>query len=125
VKGQTGTIILNVEGVDLKKGGLLSAGVFNEPNFLDVGKEVMGLEVMITSDKMQLRLTDVPAGTYGVAILQDVDKNKALTTNFIGIPKEPIGFSNNPRIRFGPPSFEDAKFNVEKDKQTTLTITLR
>jgi len=51
--------------------------------------------------------------------------NKELTTNFIGIPKEPIGFSNNARIKFGPPSFEEAKFNVEKDKQTVLTITLR
>jgi len=63
VRGQTGTVVINVEGVDLKKGGILSAGVFNEPNFPNVGKQVMVLEVTVTSVKMQLTLTDVPSGT--------------------------------------------------------------
>jgi len=33
-----------------------------------------------------------------------------LDTNFLGIPKEPYGFSNNPSTLFGPPSFKKASF---------------
>jgi len=44
-----------------------------------------------------------------------------LCTNFLGIPNEEYGFSNNARGRGGPASWEDAKFlfNLLKD---TLNI---
>jgi Uncharacterized protein conserved in bacteria (DUF2141) len=31
----------------------------------------------------------------------------------LGIPLEPYGFSNNVRITFGPPKWEEAKFTVK------------
>jgi uncharacterized protein (DUF2141 family) len=39
--------------------------------------------------------------------------NSKLDTNFIGMPKEGVGTSNNPRTRFGPPSFENAVFELD------------
>ena len=42
-----------------------------------------------------LQICDVPAGTYAVAVYQDVNDNGKLDSNFIRIPKEPYGFSNN------------------------------
>ena len=67
----------------------------------------------------------IPEGTYAVAVFQDIDRNKDLKTNFIGLPQEPIGFSNDARIRFGPPSFNDAQFKIERDKNIVLKIVLR
>jgi Short-chain dehydrogenases of various substrate specificities len=107
---QNGVVILQVEGIDLKKGGELSAGIFKEENFPKVGKQLLGTEVAVTGSKMEIRISNVPAGWYGVAVFQDIDKNKNLKTNFIGLPQEPIGFSNDARIKFGPPDFEDARF---------------
>ena len=54
----------------------------------------------------------LPAGEYALSIFQDVNDNGKLERNFIGIPKEPAGLSNNLRPRFGPPRFKDAKFAV-------------
>ena len=50
---------------------------------------------------------DVPPGKYAVSVYQDLNENNRLDQNFLGIPKEPIGFGNNYKP-FGKPSFEPA-----------------
>lgn len=121
----TGSVLLQVEGINLKKGGNLSAGVFLKDNFPTPHKQRKGADVAITGATQNILLTEVPEGTYGAAVFQDINKNGELETNFVGLPKEPIGFSNDARINFGPPSWTDAKFNVVAGKQTTLRIILR
>jgi uncharacterized protein (DUF2141 family) len=54
----------------------------------------------------------LPPGQYAFTVFQDVDANGQLARNFIGIPKEPSGLSNNLRPRFGPPKFKDALVTV-------------
>jgi uncharacterized protein (DUF2141 family) len=44
-----------------------------------------------------------------VGVLHDEDGDKRMATGLFGIPKEGFGVSNNPRILFGPPRFEDAR----------------
>jgi uncharacterized protein (DUF2141 family) len=122
---QTGSIKLQVEGIDVKRGGELSAGIFKDGNFPKVGKQMKGMEVLVTASRMQLTFTNITVGEYAVVVFQDVDKNKDLKTNFIGFPQEPIGFSNDARIKMGPPDFNDAKVRVEKDKELILKIILR
>ena len=55
---------------------------------------------------------DVPYGTYAVKIFHDENKNGDLDTNFVGYPKESFGFSNDAMGKFGPPTFEQAAFEV-------------
>lgn len=62
---------------------------------------------------------DIPPGRYAVAVVHDLDENGELTTNFMGIPKEPVGVSNNAKGRFGPPSFEAAVFEVIDGENVT------
>ncbi len=57
---------------------------------------------------------NVPYGTYAVSVMHDENRNGKLDSNFIGIPKEGVGASNNPRSKFGPPSFEDASFQLDR-----------
>src|SRR5579872_1146857 len=105
---QDGKIIIRVEGVDLNKGGELSVGFFDRENFPKVGKQIFGATKEVSNTIMEIVFEKVPIGKYGIAVFQDFDRNKQLKTNFIGLPTEPIGFSNDAKIRFGPPSFEDA-----------------
>lgn len=67
---------------------------------------------------------DVPPGTWAVLSYQDVNDNGELDRNVIGIPKENYGFSRDARGRFGPPSFEDAAFEV-REENATSTVKLR
>ena len=64
----------------------------------------------------------LPAGTYSVSAIWDEDGDGELDTGFLGIPSEPVGFSNNPTSRFGPPSFRKSSF--ELDKNTAINIKL-
>ena len=51
----------------------------------------------------------------------DLNKNGKLDTNFIGIPKEEFGNSNNIQPNFGPPKFEDMIFKIENDMLLKMT----
>ena len=122
---QTGSIEVIVTSIDLDKGGEISAGIFEEVNFPEVGKQMVSIEKSVQATSMTFLFSNVPTGDYALAIFQDVNQDKDLETNFIGLPLEPIGFSNNVRIRFGPPSFDSAKVQVEPGQKTQLTVQLR
>ncbi|CAG5007275.1 hypothetical protein DYBT9275_04010 [Dyadobacter sp. CECT 9275] len=62
-------------------------------------------------DQMQVKI-ELEPGKYALAVYHDLNGNNELDKNFIGIPKEPYGFSNNFRPRFSPPKFEDCAFDV-------------
>lgn len=75
-------------------------------------KHYMIGEEKVTGTMVTLLFDNLPAGDYAFSIFQDVNDNEELDTNMFGIPREPWGFSNNARGRFGPPDFEAAKFSV-------------
>jgi len=118
-------VIIEVKGISLAKGGELSAGLFLEANFPKPGKQLIGTAVRVNANEMSIIFKDVPPGKYGVVAFQDIDANKELKKNLLGFPKEPIGFSNDARIKMGPPSFSDAAIQVEAGKTITVQITLR
>ncbi len=122
---QTGTVILNIQNIEASKGGEISAGIFKRENFPRVGKQFIGIEKEVIASETQVVFTNVPVGLYAIVVFQDTDMNKDLKTNFVGYPKEPIGFSNDAKIKFGPPSFDDAKVSVEADKKLILVIKLQ
>jgi len=51
-------------------------------------------------------------GAYGITVFHDENKNGKMDKNFLGIPQEPYGFSNNMRVVFRPPSWDKSKFVV-------------
>ncbi|WP_052732672.1 DUF2141 domain-containing protein [Hymenobacter terrenus] len=57
---------------------------------------------------------ELPKGEWAVVITQDLNNNEKLDTNFIGIPTEPYGFSNNIRPTMAAPKFDECKFLVDK-----------
>lgn len=59
-----------------------------------------------------LRLTAPAAGRYAVRLFQDMDGDGQLNRNLLGLPAEPVGFSNNAPMAFGPPSFAAAAFDL-------------
>ena len=67
--------------------------------------------------------TDLPPGTYAVSVYEDLNGNHKLDHNLFGIPREPVGASNNPPARIGPPRFNECSFHVGATAQT-ITITL-
>jgi hypothetical protein len=90
--------------------------VFSKPSgFPDQVKQaVRSISLPSKNGKASFKLTDLPTGTYAIGVIHDQDNNGKLSTNAVGYPTEKFGFSNNPKVYFGPPSFEKAAFVLGK-----------
>jgi uncharacterized protein (DUF2141 family) len=65
-----------------------------------------------TADHLTVTIPDLPPGKYAVAAYVDNNKNGRQDKNFLGVPQEKYGFSNDARGTFGPPSFAEAEFEI-------------
>ena len=111
---------LLIEGIN-KPEGELRIAMFNSKD--DYTKEPVYAVVLPVGDKeMAWKVPDLPFGEYAIAVYHDKNTNGKLDTNFLGIPKEDYGFSNNARGKFGPASWEDAKFSVTESAFTHQII---
>ena len=69
------------------------------------------------------RYSDVPEGTYAVSIGHDLNGNKRVDANFVGLPTEQWGVSNNARPNLRAPRFDEAMFKVAADaKELVIEI---
>lgn len=58
---------------------------------------------------------DVPLGDYAVMVIDDVNNNGKLDTNWMGVPDEGCGASNGAKGGpFGGPPWSDAKFTLSE-----------
>ena len=64
----------------------------------------------------------LPAGEYALSVLHDENGNNELDANFIGMPKEGIGVSLNPKSFMGPPKYEKSKFSLDKDRRLEIKM---
>jgi outer membrane protein len=74
--------------------------------------------------RAEYRLTDVPPGTYALLVYHDENVNGRVDRNFIGIPREPLGFSNGYRPK-GPPSYRRAAFTLQPEQTRRFRMDLR
>jgi uncharacterized protein (DUF2141 family) len=61
---------------------------------------------------------DLPPGTYAVQAYQDRNDNHSVDRNFLGLPTEGVGFSNDAPIGLHPPDFNSASFSYGGGDQT-------
>ena len=106
-------IIVNMTNFSSDEGKVFVGLYDSEANFLKV--RASGLIEKIENNTCSVTLKDVPNGIYAISIYHDENDNDKLDMNFMGIPKEDTGCSNNAPARFGPPKWEDAKFEVKNE----------
>jgi uncharacterized protein (DUF2141 family) len=58
----------------------------------------------------------LPQGAYAVYVFHDENLNGKMDTNFVGMPVEGYGMSNNPKKRMGRPSFDETNFQMNQPK---------
>jgi uncharacterized protein (DUF2141 family) len=114
------TITIHFEGMKSDKGSLFVA-IYNTKNSF-LKKQFKGDITKIVDEKATIILKDIPTGEYAVSAFHDANDNKKMDTNFFGIPKEPIGISNNATGFMGPPKYKEAKFTVNKNITLAITI---
>ncbi len=114
------TTVMHVQftNVDAAQGSIYVAVYDRAANFLNE-KKVLFQKIIPVSEigSLEIALSELPAGTYAISCFHDVNGNGKLDKNFLGIPSEPYGFSNNARPTFRAPNWEEAKFYWEPGAQ--------
>lgn len=112
---------INIENLNSNEGKVYISIYRDESSFLDKGFKGDVIDIKDKSSKHVFK--NIQPGIYAVSFFHDENDNGKMDTNFLGIPKEDYGCSNNARGTLGPPKWEDARFEV---KNTTVkqTITL-
>ncbi|MFO8146051.1 MAG: DUF2141 domain-containing protein [Gillisia sp.] len=116
------TIEVEVINFDSNKGKAF-IGLYNAENAF-LKNEYKGGKVEIKNKKAAFTFKDIPDGIYAVSVIHDEDNNGRLTTNFLGIPQESYGASNNATGTFGPPKWKNAKFEVRNGEHVKQKISL-
>jgi uncharacterized protein (DUF2141 family) len=84
------------------------------------GKTISAQKIPIKNNQATVHIQRLEPGHYAVRFFHDKNSNSKLDTNFLGIPTEGYGFSNNAKPRFGPPSLADILFELHQDKAISI-----
>ncbi len=118
------TLVVRVQGLPVVSGTVVVLLFPSDQGFpAKEAKAAQRQAVKVVSASAEIRFPNLPTGTYAVTVYHDRNDNGKLDTNWIGIPKEPVGVSNNPRPRMGPPRFSDASFTVS-DPEHKIAVNL-
>lgn len=114
---------VEIVGIEKPQGALLVAVYDSADSFPKDGKAMKEIRVPVSADRVSFKVEDLPPGTYAVALCHDVNDDGEFNTNFIGMPLEPYGFSNDAKPGLSAPSFSSSSFELRKS--TSIRITLQ
>ena len=106
-------ITIVIENIKHNNGQIIIGICNSDENFPK--KPFIRKSVSIKDGIATLVLKDIEYGEYAVSIIHDENSNGKIDFHFYGPPKEHTAASNNAKSFFGPPSWEDAKFLVDKE----------
>ena len=117
-----GELRVTVEGIRSARGTVL-IGLYDSPESFEKAVEAAAGERGFLVDperfgavalranaamKSAVVFSNLGPGRYAAVAFHDENGNGRLDKNFLGVPAEPYGFSNNVQGFLGPPAFDDA-----------------
>lgn len=118
-------LVVEVSGLNPQRGNVCMR-LFSRAQGFPTGDEsvVQDRCTVVTDGAVTVSFSGLNAGSYAVSVLHDENSDQAMNRNALGIPTEGIGFSRNPRIIAGPPSFGDSSV-VVAGPNTRINIQIR
>lgn len=115
-------LIVRVSGMNTSAGEV-GCALFKGREGFPMNPAVATQQWLAASAKgVECRFAGLSAGEYAVSVSHDLNGNRAVDTNFVGIPTEAWGVSNNARPMLRAPKWHEAAFQVEAGKDLALDI---
>jgi uncharacterized protein (DUF2141 family) len=118
-----GDLTVTVSDIREAKGSLMVAVVNSDAAWKSEAAPVAVQKIPAAQGEVKLHFKDLAPGTYAVQVMHDENGNGQIDTNFLGIPVEGYGFSNNPNV-MRKAHYDEARFEVGVDP-ASITIRLR
>jgi uncharacterized protein (DUF2141 family) len=117
-------LTVRVHGLSSDRGQVAVALFASAEAFPDQKKALAGQLAKIEKGRANVRFAGLRPGRYAVAVLHDENRNSKMDFNFLGMPLEGYGFSNDASAPFGPPSFQAAAFQL-RPRDSFVTVRAR
>ena len=103
--------------------GTVALALFNTANSFGDLRDPYVVVKFSLDGREEYKVENVAAGEYALLVYFDENNNDRIDKNFIGIPKEPLGFSNR-YLPKGPPSYKRAMFKIQQEESRTFDVEL-
>jgi len=123
--GAPNEIRIIVSGVK-KDAGIVTADLFpnDEDGFLHRRGRIDQVTFAAKAPMTKFCIQAPEAGLFAMSAYHDLNANEKFDKTGIGLPAEPWGISNNPKVMFAPPPVEKALFEVGEGKTPHINIDL-
>ena len=108
---------LQIDNIKDLEGTLYVAIYKSEEDFPLDGEWEFRTSQKVNSESELFKISGLEFDEFAIAIFHDVNDNGEMDKNWLGIPKEPFGFSNNVRPKFSSPEFQDCRIKIDEQNQ--------
>ncbi|MBW4665026.1 MAG: DUF2141 domain-containing protein [Chroococcus sp. CMT-3BRIN-NPC107] len=120
---QSAKLTVVVDGLRHQSGQVCLRIYSNEQGFpLSARGVVQSGCTKVTGNSATKDFYGLKPGTYAIALYADKNSDSKLNTNFLGIPSEGFGISNNPKAKTRAPKFKEASFDISQNKTIKITM---
>ena len=117
-------VLIEVSGFKNTR-GTLNCRLFTKAADFPDGEGIVTLRVPITGPNTSCSFSNVEPGTYAIAVVHDENGNGKLDKNFVGVPSEGYGVSNNKTYALSEPKWNESIFTLGANESKTLQVNLR
>ena len=120
----TSTVLLEVSSFKNTR-GTLNCRLFIKPSDFPDGEGILSVRVPIAGPNTSCTFSNIEPGTYAVAVVHDENSDGKLDKNFVGVPSEGYGVSNNKTYALSAPKWDESIFTIAPSESKTLQVKLR
>jgi uncharacterized protein (DUF2141 family) len=113
---------VTIENIEAAEGTLMIAVQAGPEAFAGREPAVLSLMLPARAGAVGFSTDALAPGEYAIRVLQDRNGNGEMDSNLIGMPVEPWGMSNDAMGSFGPPKWEDARFQLQDDTRLVIHL---
>jgi uncharacterized protein (DUF2141 family) len=118
------SVLIEVSGFKNTR-GTLNCRLFTKAADFPDGDGIVTLRVPITGSNTSCSFSIVEPGTYAIAVVHDENGNGKLDKNFVGVPSEGYGVSNNKTYALSAPKWNESNFTLGATESKALLVKLR
>ena len=89
--------------------------VFKQEGFPKKHGKAIYTEIKPVKGSQQKFKLKLPSEEFALKVLHDENANGRVDKKYVFVPAEGIGFSRSIKMKFGPPTFNEARIKAEKN----------
>lgn len=111
VEPERTVLTVNLTNVRNARGSIHACLTRAASHFPDCRSDPAAVRATVPAASRRLRFENISSGHYAITVFHDENENRRLDMMLM-VPREGFGFSGNPKVRFGPPTFEQVTVTV-------------